>query len=180
MHFSQSKNARLLNLLIILGQPFRLFLIGPYGLQLFKLVSVCATEFTLKSLHLLHLCMGNTWIVSQSMEWKIISTFKVVLQVDWVVFISLDCSARVLASVHISHQICSRLRFSGCTGRTRQLPLIFQRAFPICSTCHKATMYREYTDSQLYLQMLYFQHLFQVQIQISYFEIQSICNEKGL
>ena len=52
--------------------------------------------------------------------------------------------------------------FSGCSGRTRQLPLIFQRAFPICSTCHKATMYREYTDSQLYIQQLYFQHLFQV------------------
>ena len=32
----------------------------------------------------------------------------------------------------------------------------FQRAFPICQTCHKATMYREFTDSQLYTQLLFF------------------------
>lgn len=51
----------------------------------------------------------------------------------------------------------------GCTGRTRQLPLNFQRAFPVCSTCHKATMYREFTDSQLYTQLLFFQHVFNVQ-----------------
>ena len=51
----------------------------------------------------------------------------------------------------------------GCSGRTRQLPLSFQRAFPICETCRKATMYMEYTDSQLYLQLLYYQHLFDTQ-----------------
>ena len=48
----------------------------------------------------------------------------------------------------------------GCTGRTRQLPLTFQRAFPVCSTCHKATMYREYSDSMLYNQLIFFQRLF--------------------
>lgn len=51
----------------------------------------------------------------------------------------------------------------GCSGRTRQLPLSFQRAFPICETCRKATMYSEYTDSELYLQLLYYQNLFDVQ-----------------
>ena len=51
----------------------------------------------------------------------------------------------------------------GCSGRTRQLPLVFQRAFPVCSTCYKATMYMEFNDSQLYLQLLYYQHLFEVQ-----------------
>ena len=30
----------------------------------------------------------------------------------------------------------------GCSGRTRRCPLSFQRAFPICNTCFKATMYR--------------------------------------
>lgn len=51
----------------------------------------------------------------------------------------------------------------GCSGRTRQLPLSFQRAFPICETCRKATMYMDYTDSQLYLQFLYYQNLFDTQ-----------------
>ena len=51
----------------------------------------------------------------------------------------------------------------GCSGRTRQLPLSFQRAFPICETCRKATMYMEYTDSQLYTQLLYYQNLFDYQ-----------------
>ena len=48
----------------------------------------------------------------------------------------------------------------GCTGRTRRLALAFQRAFPVCTTCYKATMYREYTESQLYTQLLYLQTLF--------------------
>jgi DNA polymerase alpha subunit A len=48
----------------------------------------------------------------------------------------------------------------GCSGRTRRVPLAFQRAFPVCSTCFKATMYREYTDSQLYTQLLFLQNLF--------------------
>ncbi len=48
----------------------------------------------------------------------------------------------------------------GCTGRTRRLPLAFQRAFPICTTCYKATMFREYSESQLYTQLLFLQSLF--------------------
>ena len=38
-----------------------------------------------------------------------------------------------------------------------------QWAFPVCPVCRKATMYMEYNDSQLYLQLLYYQHLFEVQ-----------------
>jgi len=47
----------------------------------------------------------------------------------------------------------------GCVGRTRVMPLQFQRAYPICSTCSKATMYREYTDSQLYTQLQFITYL---------------------
>ncbi|CAB4056412.1 POLA1 [Lepeophtheirus salmonis] len=36
-----------------------------------------------------------------------------------------------------------------CSGRTRQLPIRFQQSFPVCSTCEKATMYREYSDVSL-------------------------------
>ena len=48
----------------------------------------------------------------------------------------------------------------GCNGRSRRLPLAFQRAFPICTTCFKATMYREYSESQLYTQLLFLQTIF--------------------
>ena len=47
-------------------------------------------------------------------------------------------------------------------GRTRQLPLQFQRAFPVCPTCRKAIMYSEYSDSQLYTQIQYVLHLFDI------------------
>jgi len=47
----------------------------------------------------------------------------------------------------------------GCSGRTRQLPLQFQRAFPVCPTCKKAIMYSEYSDSQLYTQIQFVLHL---------------------
>ena len=47
-------------------------------------------------------------------------------------------------------------------GRTRQLPLRFNSGYPECSTCHKAAMVKEYTDRQLYTQMLFYQQLFDV------------------
>lgn len=47
-----------------------------------------------------------------------------------------------------------------CTGRTRQLPLAFRGAFPVCSGCEKAIMTKEYSDKQLYTQLLYYQQLF--------------------
>jgi len=47
----------------------------------------------------------------------------------------------------------------GCVGRTRVMPLQFQRAYPVCTTCNKAIMYREYTDSQLYTQLQFITYL---------------------
>merc|ERR1719186_1561337 len=47
----------------------------------------------------------------------------------------------------------------GCEGRIRQIPLRFQRAFPVCPTCSKATMYSEYSDSQLYTQLMFYLHV---------------------
>lgn len=47
----------------------------------------------------------------------------------------------------------------GCVGRTRVMPLQFQRAYPVCGTCTKATMYREYSDSQLYTQLQFITYL---------------------
>eukprot|EP00092_Neocalanus_flemingeri_P020784 GFUD01022520.1.p1 GENE.GFUD01022520.1~~GFUD01022520.1.p1 ORF type:complete len:1437 (+),score=492.07 GFUD01022520.1:76-4386(+) len=47
----------------------------------------------------------------------------------------------------------------GCVGRTRVMPLQFQRAYPVCGTCTKASMYREYSDSQLYTQLQFITYL---------------------
>ena len=49
-----------------------------------------------------------------------------------------------------------------CGGRTRQLPLQFKGAFPVCSTCNSACMSKEYSDKQLYTQLLYYKQLFDV------------------
>ena len=49
-----------------------------------------------------------------------------------------------------------------CTGRTRQLPLNLKGAYPVCSTCQAAIMAKEYSDKQLYNQLLYYQQLFDV------------------
>jgi len=50
----------------------------------------------------------------------------------------------------------------GCSGRTRLLPLEFQRAYPVCSTCRKAIMYSEYSDTQLYNQIQFILHIFDI------------------
>lgn len=47
-----------------------------------------------------------------------------------------------------------------CTNRTRRLPLWFGRGYPVCNLCGKGLMYREYTDSELYNQLSYFRHIF--------------------
>ena len=49
-----------------------------------------------------------------------------------------------------------------CSGRTRQLPLEFKGAFPVCNVCQKAIMTKEYSDKELYTQLLYLQQLFDV------------------
>jgi len=50
----------------------------------------------------------------------------------------------------------------GCTGRTRVLPLKFQRAYPVCPMCQKAIMYSEYSDTQLYNQISFILHIFDI------------------
>merc|ERR1711962_1038240 len=47
----------------------------------------------------------------------------------------------------------------GCSGRTRCLPLQFQRAFPVCPVCRKATMFTEVSPTALYTQLQYLQHM---------------------
>ena len=47
----------------------------------------------------------------------------------------------------------------GCTGRTRVMPLQFQRAYPVCPLCKVSSMYQEYSASQLYTQILYVYNL---------------------
>ena len=42
------------------------------------------------------------------------------------------------------------------------MPLQFKGAFPVCSTCGSACMSKEYTDKQLYTQLLYYKQLFDV------------------
>ncbi|KAJ8920671.1 hypothetical protein NQ315_004810 [Exocentrus adspersus] len=49
-----------------------------------------------------------------------------------------------------------------CTNETSRLPLRFVRKYPVCSMCHSGVMYRTYTEQQLYTQLTYFQHLFDV------------------
>ncbi|TRY76652.1 hypothetical protein TCAL_04076 [Tigriopus californicus] len=48
-----------------------------------------------------------------------------------------------------------------CSGRSRQLPLRFHNAYPLCPTCDKGgNMYKEYTDKELYVQFEYLLSLF--------------------
>ncbi len=49
-----------------------------------------------------------------------------------------------------------------CEGRTRQLPLRFTSGHPECPSCHKAALVKDYTDRQLYTQLLFYQQLFDV------------------
>jgi len=50
----------------------------------------------------------------------------------------------------------------GCSGRTRTTPLQFQRAYPVCPTCSKASMYAEYSPTALYTQLQYLLHILDV------------------
>merc|ERR1719474_2014059 len=43
----------------------------------------------------------------------------------------------------------------GCVGRTRVMPLRFQRAYPMCPVCKVSSMYQEYSAAQLYNQILF-------------------------
>ena len=47
----------------------------------------------------------------------------------------------------------------GCSGRTRVMPLQFQRAYPQCGVCRVSAMYQEYSAANLYTQILYMVNL---------------------
>ncbi|XP_035693536.1 DNA polymerase alpha catalytic subunit-like [Branchiostoma floridae] len=47
-----------------------------------------------------------------------------------------------------------------CASRTRRVPMNPQRNGAVCPTCNKGILQQEYTDSQLYTQLLFYQHIF--------------------
>ena len=62
-------------------------------------------------------------------------------------------SRRHIGKFYAGYVVCED---PACGGRTRQLPLQFKGAFPVCLTCNSACMSKEYTDKQLYTQLLYY------------------------
>ncbi|XP_069103569.1 DNA polymerase alpha catalytic subunit-like isoform X1 [Argopecten irradians] len=50
-----------------------------------------------------------------------------------------------------------------CGHVTRRLPLIFQRSHPVCPACHKGHLNTCYTDSMLYNQLCFYQHVFDIE-----------------
>ncbi|XP_076323971.1 DNA polymerase alpha catalytic subunit isoform X2 [Tachypleus tridentatus] len=68
---------------------------------------------------------------------------------------------RVIRSyIHKYYQGWLQCEDVGCGYRTRKLPLKFTRGGPLCPVCERATIHPEYTDTQLYQQLSYFQNLF--------------------
>ncbi|GAB6021174.1 DNA polymerase alpha catalytic subunit [Chamberlinius hualienensis] len=49
-----------------------------------------------------------------------------------------------------------------CSTRTRKLPLRFEHNQPLCSVCGKGHLQLEYTEAQLYNQLLYYLYIFDV------------------
>ncbi|XP_052105058.1 DNA polymerase alpha catalytic subunit-like [Mytilus californianus] len=49
---------------------------------------------------------------------------------------------------------------TACGMVTRKLPLTFQRGHPICSACNKGILHTQTTDSWLYTQLCFYQHVF--------------------
>lgn len=47
-----------------------------------------------------------------------------------------------------------------CNNRIRRIPLRFSRGFPICNLCERGVLFREYTESQLYKQLCFYDHIF--------------------
>ncbi|KAJ8980711.1 hypothetical protein NQ317_019205 [Molorchus minor] len=47
-----------------------------------------------------------------------------------------------------------------CQNVTTRLPIRFVKENPVCTMCQKGVMYRVYTEHQLYTQLTYFQHMF--------------------
>ncbi|XP_045609445.1 DNA polymerase alpha catalytic subunit [Procambarus clarkii] len=51
----------------------------------------------------------------------------------------------------------------GCSNRTRRIPLHFSRGFPVCDSCERGVLFREYTESQLYKQLCFYDFIFDFQ-----------------
>lgn len=51
----------------------------------------------------------------------------------------------------------------GCDNRTRRVPVRFLRGFPVCGLCERGVLYKEYTDTQLYKQLLFYSHIFDLE-----------------
>ncbi|PVD18466.1 hypothetical protein C0Q70_21015 [Pomacea canaliculata] len=66
---------------------------------------------------------------------------------------------------HISQYYAGWLKCedSACSARTRRLPLTFQRGHPICPACQRGVLLQEYSDSGLYTQLSFYQHIFDVE-----------------
>ncbi|XP_021916659.1 LOW QUALITY PROTEIN: DNA polymerase alpha catalytic subunit [Zootermopsis nevadensis] len=47
-----------------------------------------------------------------------------------------------------------------CTNRTRRVPTDLRGNYPHCNLCKSAIMYKEYTEYELYTQLSFFQHIF--------------------
>ncbi|XP_018577548.1 DNA polymerase alpha catalytic subunit [Anoplophora glabripennis] len=47
-----------------------------------------------------------------------------------------------------------------CPNETTRIPLKFARKYPVCTMCQSGVMYRLYSEQQLYTQLTYFQHIF--------------------
>ncbi|KAK5645778.1 hypothetical protein RI129_004242 [Pyrocoelia pectoralis] len=47
-----------------------------------------------------------------------------------------------------------------CTNETVRVPLKFVGKYPVCTFCKKGVMYQKYTEGDLYNQLRYFQHIF--------------------
>lgn len=50
-----------------------------------------------------------------------------------------------------------------CDNRTRRIPLLFNRGFPVCNSCRRGVLYREYSESQLYKQLCFYEYIFDFQ-----------------
>ncbi|XP_042900915.1 DNA polymerase alpha catalytic subunit isoform X2 [Parasteatoda tepidariorum] len=48
----------------------------------------------------------------------------------------------------------------GCAYQTRKMPLVFSNGGPMCPSCRNSNLHLEYTESQLYNQLSYFQYMF--------------------
>ncbi|XP_056004368.1 DNA polymerase alpha catalytic subunit-like [Ostrea edulis] len=49
---------------------------------------------------------------------------------------------------------------AACGTVTRKVPLTFQRGHPVCHACHRGLLHPLYTDTMLYTQLCFYEHIF--------------------